>query len=112
MRADTSFAVEAQSDKNWSSYLPGFKLTHTVHLVSESNLTVVSKAADILKSEEVDVDRWAVVRSGDVLEQSIVLGEMTESRAARLREQLATLDGILRTRLEHHFSNKRSSRYE
>ncbi|AQH01488.1 hypothetical protein A9R05_21985 [Burkholderia sp. KK1] len=90
--------------------LPGFKLTHTVHLVSDSNLSVISEAADVLKSEGIEVDHWTVVRRGDVLEQNILLGDMSEARASQLRTQLATLEGILRTRLEHHFSSQRSLR--
>ncbi|MBB2927580.1 hypothetical protein [Paraburkholderia silvatlantica] len=90
-----------------SHCLPGFTLTHTVHLVSGLDLGVVSTAAGVLDGEQVVVDRWAVTRFGDVLEQKIVFGDMTERRAARLREQLAAVDGVLRAKIEHHFVRAR-----
>ncbi|MCC8393512.1 hypothetical protein LJ656_13005 [Paraburkholderia sp. MMS20-SJTR3] len=102
MREATS-AFSPSVCKDWSNLLPGFTLTHTVHLVSGVNLGIVSSAAAVLERETVVVDRWLVTRHGDVLEQKIVLGEMTEQQALRLREQLAALDGVLRTRIEHHF---------
>lgn len=89
--------------EGWSQFLPGFTLTHTVHLVSRRNPGIVSTAAAVLEGETATVDRWAITRCGDVLEQKIVLGEMTEGQAVRLRERLAGLDGVLRTRVEHHF---------
>jgi len=101
MRQDTSASSPVCTD--WSHFLPGFTLTHTVHLVSRLNLGIVSTAAAVLEGETATVDRWAVTRCGDVLEQTIVLGEMTEEQAIRLREQLAALDGVLRTRMEHQF---------
>jgi hypothetical protein len=102
MRQDIP-ASSAAIREDWSHCLPGFKLTHTVHLVSTSNLGVVSTAAALLEDEEVAVDRWAVTRCGGNLEQRIGLGEMTEMRAIQLREQLASLNGVLRVRMEHHF---------
>lgn len=90
-----------------SHCLPGFTLTHTIHLVSGLDLGVVSTAAGVLDGEQVVVDRWAVTRFGDVLEQKIVFGDMTERRAARLREQLAAVDGVLRAKIEHHFVRAR-----
>lgn len=95
--------------EDWSHGLPGFKLTHTVRLVSSLNRDVVSTAAAVLEHEKVQVDRWGVTRCGDVLEQKIVLGEMSEWRALRLRERLAGLEGVLRTRVEHHFVRDRSA---
>ncbi|MFD1561824.1 hypothetical protein ACFSHT_40285 [Paraburkholderia silviterrae] len=102
MRQDTSTSSPAVCN-DWSHILPGFTLTHTIHLVSGLDLGIVSTAAAILEGEAAAVDRWAVNRCGDVLNQKIVLGEMTEGQAVRLREQLAALDGVLRTRMEHHF---------
>jgi len=102
MRQDTSLS-SATVCEDWSHLLPGFTLTHTVHLVSKPNLSIVSTAAAVLEDATAAVDRWAVTRCGDILEQKIVLGEMTEGQALRLREQLAALDGVLRTRMEHHF---------
>jgi hypothetical protein len=95
--------------EDWSHYLPGFTLTHTVHLVSSLNLGVVSTAAAVLDGEKVAVDCWAVTRCGDILEQRIVLSDMTERQAVRLRERLAMLDGVLRSRMEHHFVRARSA---
>ncbi|MFW2270873.1 hypothetical protein [Burkholderia orbicola] len=89
--------------EDWSHFLPGFTLTHTVHLVSRLNPGIVSTAAAVLEGETATVDRWAITRCGDVLEQKIVLGEMTEGQAVRLRERLAAVEGVLRTRVEHHF---------
>lgn len=79
--------------EDWSHFLPGFTLTHTVHLVSRRNPGIVSTAAAVLEGETATVDRWAITRCGDVLEQKIVLGEMTEGQAVRLRERLAAVEG-------------------
>ena len=102
MQQDTP-APSSTICEDWSRLLPGFKLTHTVHLVSTMNLGVVSTAAAALESEKVAVDLWAVTRCGDNLEQKIVFGEVTERRAVQLRELLAGLNGVLRARMEHHF---------
>lgn len=91
------------TSNDWSHFLPGFTLTHTVHLVSRLDPGIVSTASAVLEGEAVSVDRWVVTRCGDVLEQKIVLGEMPEGQAVRLREQLAALDGVLRSKMEHHF---------
>jgi hypothetical protein len=108
MRQDTPTPSSTTPD-DWSHCLPGFRLTHTVHLVSSLNSGVVTTAAAVLEGENAAVDRWAVTRCGDVLEQRIVLGEMTERQADGLREQLAALDGVLRTRMEHVFVRDRSA---
>ncbi|WP_155257304.1 MULTISPECIES: hypothetical protein [Burkholderia] len=89
--------------EDWSHFLPGFTLTHTVHLVSRRIPGIVSTAEAVLEGETATVDRWAITRCGDVLEQKIVLGEMTEGQAVRLRERLAALEGVLRARVGHHF---------
>jgi hypothetical protein len=67
------------------------------------NPQIVSAAAAVLEGETIVADRWNVSRCGGVLEQRIALGEMPEGQAIRLRQRLAALDGVLRTRLEHHF---------
>jgi hypothetical protein len=108
MRQDTPSSSRAVC-QDGPHFLPGFTLTHTVHLVSRLNPGVVSTTAAVLESETAAVDRWAVARCGDILEQKIVLGEMTEGQAVRLREQLAALDGVLRARVEHHFVRARES---
>jgi hypothetical protein len=108
MRQDT-VTPSSQIPADWSQCLPGLRLTHTLHLVSSLNSGVVSTAAAVLEGEKAAVDRWAVTRCGDVLEQKIVLGEMTERQADELRDQLAALDGVLRTRMEHHFVRDRSA---
>lgn len=97
------FPPSPVASQDWSHFLPGFTLTHTVHLISRLDPGIVSTVSAVLEGEAASVDRWAVTRCGDVLEQKIVLGEMTEGRAVRLREQLAALDGVLRSRMEHHF---------
>ncbi|WP_166741949.1 hypothetical protein [Burkholderia cepacia] len=102
MRQDTAASRQTVCE-DWSHLLPGFTLTHTVHLVSGLNPGIVSTAAAVLEGETATVDRWVIARCGDVLEQKIVLGEMTEGQAVRLRDRLAALDGVLRTRMEHHF---------
>ncbi|PRG07749.1 hypothetical protein C6Q17_23330 [Burkholderia contaminans] len=102
MRQATSASCPTVRE-DWSNFLPGFTLTHTVHLVSRRNPGIVSTAAAVLEGETATVDRWAITRCGDVLEQKIVLGAMTEGQAVRLRERLAALEGVLRTRVEHHF---------
>ncbi|QGZ59086.1 hypothetical protein [Paraburkholderia acidiphila] len=109
MRQDIPAALATSSSvcEDFAHCLPGFTLTHTVHLVSGLDLGVVSTAAGVLDGEQVVVDRWAVTRCGDVLEQKIVFGEMTEGRATRLREQLAAVDGVLRAKIEHHFVRAR-----
>lgn len=100
MRADSLSPIVSEG---WSHCLPGFKLTHTVRLVSSLDLDVVSIAAEVLKAEDAAVERWVVTRCGEVLEQKITLDDMTERRAVRLRDQLAGLDGVLRARIEHQF---------
>ena len=99
MRQDIPAYSSSTPCEDLSHCLPGFTLTHTVHLVSGLNLGVVSTAADVLEGEQIVVDRWAVTRFGDVLEQRIVFGAVSEREAVRLREQLAAI--------EHHFVRAR-----
>jgi hypothetical protein len=82
--------------------LPGFTLTHTLQLVSAVNPGGVSKAAAVFEDDDIAFDHWTVTRCGDVLTQKIVLTGITEKRATRLRERLASVDGVLRTRIEHY----------
>ncbi|MBV8261298.1 MAG: hypothetical protein JO239_10195 [Paraburkholderia sp.] len=107
MRQDIPATSSSTPCEDLSHCLPGFTLTHTVHLVSGLNLGVVSTAADVLEGEQIVVDRWAVTRFGDVLEQKIVFGEVSEREAFRLRERLAAVDGVLRAKIEHHFVRAR-----
>ncbi|WGS54089.1 hypothetical protein LFL96_23945 [Paraburkholderia sp. D15] len=90
-------------EDNWSHCLPGFRLTHTLHLVSDVNLDVVSRAAAHLKEQHAPVHHWAVVKRGTVLEQRIDLDDISEQQARVLREHLLTLKDVLRVRLEHRF---------
>jgi hypothetical protein len=106
MRQDTLTSSPA-SREDWSRALPGVTLTHTVHLVSSLSASVESSAAALIEGEQAAVDRWAVSRCRGVIEQTIVLAGITEKRAVRLREQLAALDGVLRTRVEHQFVRNR-----
>jgi hypothetical protein len=100
MREDAS--ANPQSKPFSSFCLPGFQLTHTLFVVSKS-LGALVKAADLIVKEDATVHRWLVTRSGDLLEQRIVVGGTTEEDAARLRDRIQQLDEILRVRLEHHY---------
>ncbi|MBB3257601.1 hypothetical protein F4827_002466 [Paraburkholderia bannensis] len=106
MRQDTLTSSPSISE-DWSHALAGVKLTHTVHLVSSLSASVESTAAALFEGENAAVDRWAVSRCRGVVEQTIVLAGITERRAVKLRERLAALDGVLRTRVEHQFVRSR-----
>lgn len=103
MRATSSTACPTTSD-DWLLQLPGVKLTHTVHLVSNPNATVVSAAAAALKGAHGKIERWATSRFNDVLEHRIDLADMTERAAVDLRERLAALDGVVRAKVVHRLS--------
>jgi hypothetical protein len=103
MHQDISSQCAPKADDNWSQSLPGFRLTHTIHLVSDINLDVVTRAAAHLKNEHALVNHWAMVKRGNLLEQRIVLDDMSEGQARALREQLLALEDVLRVRLEHRF---------
>jgi hypothetical protein len=85
------------------TFLPGFTLKHTLRLVSEANLNVVGRTADILKDEGASVLRWEVIRTGNVMEQKIVFGSATEAQVFAWRSRLLGLEDVLRARLEHFF---------
>ena len=74
MRQATSASCPTVGE-DWSHFLPGFTLTHTVHLVSRRNPGIVSTAAAVLEGETATVDRWAITRCGDVLEQRSFSGQ-------------------------------------
>lgn len=100
-------AHAAQStETNWSQLLPGLQLTHTIYLISGANLAVVAKAAAHLDGERAFVRSWTVIQRNGTLEQKIVLDDMGEHRALELREQLLTIGGVLRARVEHCFSRQ------
>ena len=89
--------------ENWSPCLPGSQLTHILHLVSVARQDVVSRVKAHLRAQQASVSDFVVLRSGDVLDQKIVLDGIGERAANALREQLLILDGVLRIRLEHRF---------
>ena len=103
MYQDLSVEPAVHQQEDWAQCLPGFQLTHTLHLVSVLSMDVVSRVTAHLHEQQASVGHLVVSRSGDVLAQTIVLDDMTERRAKDLREQLLTLDGVLRIRLEHRF---------
>ncbi|WP_176059481.1 hypothetical protein [Paraburkholderia sp. BCC1876] len=103
MKRDLSSSPALKTEDNWSHCLPGFRLTHTLHLVSDVNLDVVAQAAAHLKSKHAPVNHWAVVKRGKILEQKITLDDISEQQARVLREHLLTLQDVLRVRLEHRF---------
>lgn len=103
MLQDTSPQCSLKAEDNWSQSLPGFRLIHTIHLVSDLNLDVVTRAAAHLKNQRALVNHWAMVKRGDLLEQRIVLDDMSERQARALRDQLLALEDVLRVRLEHRF---------
>ncbi|MGS0891535.1 hypothetical protein ACVBGC_03090 [Burkholderia stagnalis] len=86
---------------DWLQHLPGFRLFHTIHLVSDIDPNVVAQAAVHLENERARVNHWAVVKRGNILEQRIVLDDIGERQARGLREQLLALENVLRVRLEH-----------
>jgi hypothetical protein len=95
--------------ENWSQCLPGSQLTHILHLVSAARQDVVSRVKAHLRAQQASVRDFVVLRSGDVLDQKIVLDGIDERGASALREQLLILDGVLRIRLEHRFVRGRGS---
>jgi hypothetical protein len=103
MHRDTPSQSALKTADIGSQCLPGFRLTHTIHLVSDVNLDVVARTAAHLKSESAPVSHWAVAQRGDILEQKIVLNDISERQARMLREQLLNLEDVLRARLEHRF---------
>ncbi len=111
MRQDISSQPALKVEDNWSQCLPGFRLTHTIYLVSDVNLDVVARAAAHLKNECTPVSQWTMVKRGNLLEQRIVLSEISERQASLLREHLLTLEDVLRVRLEHRFV-RRSSNFD
>jgi hypothetical protein len=103
MRQDVCSQPALSTEDDWSQRLPGFRLTHTIHLVSDINLGVVARVATSLKSECIQVSHWVVARRGDLLEQKIVLDDIGERQARAMRECLSKLQDVLRVRLEHRF---------
>ena len=103
MREEVSSQPAVDHVENWSHYLPGFQLTHTIHLVSVAGMDVVSRVATHLKDQQASVSNFVVLRSGNLLDQKIVLDGIGERQANLLREGLLILDGVLRIRLEHRF---------
>lgn len=103
MREDISSQPAVDHAENWSRHLPGFQLTHVIHLVSIASMDVVSRVAAHLKDQQVCVSNFVVLRSGNILDQKIVLDGIGERQAKLLREKLLILDGVLRIRLEHLF---------
>ncbi|MFL9866603.1 hypothetical protein PQR67_20705 [Paraburkholderia fungorum] len=110
MREDISSQPAVDHAENWSRHLPGFQLTHVIHLVSIASMDVVSRVAAHLKDQQVSVSSFVVLRSGNILDQKIVLDDIGERQAKLLREKLLILDGVLRIRLEHLFVRPDSNR--
>ncbi len=111
MHQDTSPSPSSpalKTEDHWSQCLPGFRLTHTIHLVSDINLDVVARAAVHLKNGHASVTHWTMVHRGNILEQKIVLDDIDERQARTLREELSSLDDVLRVRLEHRFVRRSS----
>jgi hypothetical protein len=94
---------------DWSHGLPGARLTHTLHLVAAPGSDVVARAAACLSNEHVAVRDWAVVRRGGVLEQRIVVDDISEHHAKALSTRLATLADVLRVRVEHCLVRRRGT---
>lgn len=103
MRQDVSAQPAADHVENWSPCLPGFQLTHILHVVSVASMDVVSRVAAHLNDQHGSVSNFVVLRSGNILDQKIVLDGIGERQAKLLRERLLILDGVLRIRLEHRF---------
>lgn len=101
MREDLSTACQT-ADEACLHRLPGVKLTHTFQLLSNPNPAVVPAASAVLANAHAKVERWAETRYAGVIEQQIVLADVTEGEAIRLREQLAALDGVVRAKVVHH----------
>jgi hypothetical protein len=110
MREDLSSPPAVDHAENWSRHLPGFQLTHVIHLVSIASMDVVSRVAAHLKDQQVCVSSFVVLRRGNILDQKIVLDDIGERQAQLLREKLLALDGVLRIRLEHLFVRPDSSK--
>jgi hypothetical protein len=107
MRQTLSSQPAVDHVENGSPCLPGAQLTHILHLVSVARQDVVSRVKAHLRAQEASVRDFVVRRSGEVLDQKIVLDGIGEQGAKVLREQLLILDGVLRIRLEHHFTRGR-----
>jgi hypothetical protein len=101
MRQALSSQPAVDHVESWSQCLPGSQLTHIIHLISVASRDVVSRVKAHLSEQEASVRDFVVLRSGDVLDQKIVLDGIGERQADVLREQLLILDGVLRVRLEH-----------
>ncbi len=110
MHQDLPSRLAAHSDStDWSHGLPGARLTHTVHLVAAPGSDIVARAAACLSNERVVARDWAVLKRGGVLEQRIVVDDISEQRAKALSAQLASLEHVLRVRVEHCLVRRRGT---
>ncbi|WP_322005122.1 hypothetical protein [Paraburkholderia tropica] len=54
-------------------------------------------------SKHVKVERWTVTRCHGLLEQIIIISGISEVQAVSLREELDSLEGVLRVKVVHQF---------
>ncbi|WP_322005116.1 hypothetical protein [Paraburkholderia tropica] len=87
--------------KEWLDGLSGLKLTHAVQLVSGMHSGVASTIAAALKSKHVKVERWTVTRCRGLLDQLVIVAGITEGQAVSLREEPASIEGVLRVKVVH-----------
>ncbi|WP_148281891.1 hypothetical protein [Paraburkholderia phenoliruptrix] len=81
--------------------LPGHRLTNVFRVVSREATPVSSAIESHLKGANGCIERWTIVRTGDVLEHKITVTGLSEREARELRDKLRSLDGSLKTHLEH-----------
>lgn len=88
------------------TWLPGYQLTHILHVASGADLDAVGCVLACMQGDRDAVDHWSIVRRGAVLDQRILFRGISERRVRALRERLAQLGQGLRVRLEHQCSRR------
>lgn len=88
-----------------SAWRSQFRLTHTFHLVSNTDEPIAGQLESVLQRARARIEKWVIVRRAGRYEHSIIVEGIDDDAARALRKEFASLAGQIKVHVEHmlHF---------
>lgn len=88
-----------------SAWRSQFRLTHTFHLLSNTDEPIAGQVESVLQRAQARIEKWVIVRRAGRYEHSIIIEGIDDAAAHALRKEFAGLAGQIKVQVEHmlHF---------
>ncbi|MBA5607176.1 hypothetical protein H3H36_17605 [Duganella sp. FT3S] len=100
------------SSHDISAWRSQYRLTHTFHLLLDTNAPIASEVEAVLQRAQARVEKWVIVRRAGCYEHCIIVEGISDESARALSKEFAGLAGQIKVHVEHmlHFGGEVAQR--